>query len=121
MLAYMNREAFRRTLKTGYTWFYSRSRKTLWNKGETSGHVQKWSVSSPTATTTPCFCGSNRQALPAHRQPQLLLPQITGRGFAERGMTHGYAQRTVPDREARRHQQEGSYTCYLFQQGLIRS
>ena len=41
MLAYMNREAFRRTLKTGYTWFYSRSRKTLWNKGETSGHVQK--------------------------------------------------------------------------------
>lgn len=41
MLAYMNREAFRRSLKTGYTWFYSRSRKTLWNKGETSGHTQK--------------------------------------------------------------------------------
>ena len=41
MLAYMNRESFRRSLETGYTWFYSRSRKTLWNKGETSGHTQK--------------------------------------------------------------------------------
>ena len=37
-LAYMNRESFRKSLETGYTWFYSRSRKTLWNKGETSGH-----------------------------------------------------------------------------------
>ena len=41
MLAYMNRESFRKSLETGYTWFYSRSRKTLWNKGETSGHTQK--------------------------------------------------------------------------------
>ena len=41
MLAYMNRESFRKTLETGYTWFYSRSRQELWNKGATSGHVQK--------------------------------------------------------------------------------
>lgn len=41
MLAYMNRESFKKTLETGYTWFYSRSRKELWNKGATSGHVQK--------------------------------------------------------------------------------
>lgn len=41
MVAYMNEEALRRTLKTGTTWFYSRSRKKLWNKGETSGHVQE--------------------------------------------------------------------------------
>ena len=41
MLAYMNRESFRKTLETGYTWFFSRSRQKLWNKGETSGHVQK--------------------------------------------------------------------------------
>ncbi len=41
MLAYMNRESLAKTLETGYTWFYSRSRKTLWKKGETSGHVQK--------------------------------------------------------------------------------
>lgn len=41
MLAYMNKESLAKTLETGYTWFYSRSRQKLWNKGETSGHVQK--------------------------------------------------------------------------------
>lgn len=41
MLAYMNQESMLKTLETGYTWFFSRSRQTLWNKGATSGHVQK--------------------------------------------------------------------------------
>lgn len=41
MLAYMNKESLEKTLETGYTWFFSRSRGKLWNKGETSGHVQK--------------------------------------------------------------------------------
>ena len=41
MLAYMNRESLAKTLETGYTWFWSRSRKELWNKGATSGHLQK--------------------------------------------------------------------------------
>lgn len=41
MLAYMNRESLQKTLETGYTWFFSRSRQKLWNKGETSGHTQK--------------------------------------------------------------------------------
>ena len=41
MLAYMNRESMQKTFETGYTWFYSRSRKELWNKGATSGHLQK--------------------------------------------------------------------------------
>ena len=41
MLAYMNRESLQKTFETGYTWFYSRSRQELWNKGATSGHVQK--------------------------------------------------------------------------------
>lgn len=41
MLAYMNRESLELTIKTGYTWFFSRSRQELWNKGATSGHVQK--------------------------------------------------------------------------------
>ena len=41
MLAYMNRESLQKTFETGYTWFYSRSRQKLWNKGETSGHTQK--------------------------------------------------------------------------------
>ena len=41
MLAYMNRESLKKTLETGYTWFWSRSRQELWNKGATSGHLQK--------------------------------------------------------------------------------
>lgn len=41
MLAYMNRESVQKTLDTGMTWFFSRSRQALWNKGETSGNVQK--------------------------------------------------------------------------------
>ena len=41
MMAYTNREALSRTLETGKTWFYSRSRKQLWNKGESSGHFQE--------------------------------------------------------------------------------
>ncbi|AEB12212.1 bifunctional phosphoribosyl-AMP cyclohydrolase/phosphoribosyl-ATP diphosphatase HisIE [Marinithermus hydrothermalis] len=40
-LAYANREALERTLETGYSHFYSRSRQALWKKGETSGHVQE--------------------------------------------------------------------------------
>lgn len=41
MLAYMNRESLQKTIQSGYTWFYSRSRGELWNKGATSGHLQK--------------------------------------------------------------------------------
>nr|MDD5838368.1 phosphoribosyl-AMP cyclohydrolase [Eubacteriales bacterium] len=41
MLAYMNRESLQKTLETGYTWFWSRSRQELWNKGATSGHLQR--------------------------------------------------------------------------------
>lgn len=41
MVAYMNAESLQKTLETGQTWFYSRSRQELWHKGETSGHFQK--------------------------------------------------------------------------------
>ena len=40
MLAYMNPEAWQATLSTGKATYFSRSRQTLWTKGETSGHVQ---------------------------------------------------------------------------------
>ncbi|MBT9170009.1 MAG: Phosphoribosyl-AMP cyclohydrolase [Actinobacteria bacterium] len=40
MLAYMSRESLQKTLETGRTWFYSRSRERLWMKGESSGNYQ---------------------------------------------------------------------------------
>ena len=40
MQAYMNQESLQKTVDTGRTWFWSRSRQKLWNKGETSGHFQ---------------------------------------------------------------------------------
>lgn len=40
MLAYMNRESLAKTLETEKTWFFSRSRQELWNKGATSGNLQ---------------------------------------------------------------------------------
>ena len=41
MMAWMDRTAIERTLAEGYACYYSRSRKTYWQKGESSGHVQK--------------------------------------------------------------------------------
>jgi phosphoribosyl-AMP cyclohydrolase len=41
MVAWMNREAVRQTIETGYAHYYSRSRKKQWKKGESSGHMQK--------------------------------------------------------------------------------
>ena len=41
MLAYMNKESLQLTVQTGYTWFWSRSRQELWNKGATSGNLQR--------------------------------------------------------------------------------
>ena len=41
MLAWVNAEALRRTLESKTTWFWSRSRQEYWNKGATSGNVQK--------------------------------------------------------------------------------
>jgi phosphoribosyl-AMP cyclohydrolase len=41
MVAHMNNEALRKTIATGEAWYFSRSRNSLWRKGETSGHVQR--------------------------------------------------------------------------------
>jgi phosphoribosyl-AMP cyclohydrolase len=41
MVAYMNAEALQKTVESGDAWYFSRSRKALWHKGETSGHVQR--------------------------------------------------------------------------------
>jgi phosphoribosyl-AMP cyclohydrolase len=41
MVAHMDKDALSRTIESGEAWYYSRSRKKLWKKGESSGHVQR--------------------------------------------------------------------------------
>jgi phosphoribosyl-AMP cyclohydrolase len=41
MVAHMNKDALGKTVETGEAWYYSRSRKALWKKGEISGHTQR--------------------------------------------------------------------------------
>lgn len=41
MMAYMNKESLAKTLATGETWFWSRSRQKFWHKGESSGNIQR--------------------------------------------------------------------------------
>jgi len=54
-VGYMNEEAFRLTVATGYAMFYSRSRKKLWLKGESSGHRLAVKEISTDATATRCW------------------------------------------------------------------
>ena len=51
MVAYMNASSLAKTLETGKTWFWSRSRQKYWLKGESSGHVQ-----TVKCVTTDCDC-----------------------------------------------------------------
>lgn len=41
MMAYMNAASLERTIESGFTWYWSRSRQKFWQKGETSGHIQR--------------------------------------------------------------------------------
>jgi len=41
MMAYMNAESLKKTVESGLTWYWSRSRRKFWQKGETSGHIQR--------------------------------------------------------------------------------
>ena len=65
MLAYMNRESFIKSIVTQTTWFWSRSRKELWNKGQTSGNIQIIKEIDMTATVMHCFLRFSRKDLPA--------------------------------------------------------
>jgi phosphoribosyl-AMP cyclohydrolase len=66
MLAYMNLESLSLTIKSGYTWFYSRSRKKLWKKGETSGNVQKVVTITPDCDDDTLLIKVNQKGVACH-------------------------------------------------------
>jgi phosphoribosyl-ATP pyrophosphohydrolase/phosphoribosyl-AMP cyclohydrolase len=122
MLAYMNREALALTLKTGMTHFYSRSRQTLWQKGETSGHTQ-------TVVSVRLDCDGDalivevEQVGPACHTGEVscFFRRAEGRRLvhAAAGATGAVLDRVygvIRDRKA--HPVDGSYVAALFAAGL---
>lgn len=115
MQAYMNLEAYEKTLETGYAHYYSRSRQKLWKKGEESGHLQEV-VSVSLDCDGDCVLLRVRQTGAAcHRGNYSCFFNTVKEGGAGAEML-GRLQRVVEDRRDR--PEEGSYTCYLFEKGV---
>jgi len=121
MLAYMNEESLTKTLGTGHTHFWSRSRQELWHKGETSGHFQKVKRISLDCDGdallvqveqegAACHTG-NRSCFytEAHKVPEATRPISD---------TLGSLMRVIHSRHT--DMPEGSYTTTLFRDGLDR-
>ena len=116
MQAYMNEEALRETLRTGYAHYYSRSRKTLWKKGETSGHVQKV-ISAAFDCDRHCLLLQIEQTGAAcHTGNRSCFFQTKIAGERAGAVFLGELARVVKDRKE--HPAEGSYTSYLFEKGI---
>jgi phosphoribosyl-ATP pyrophosphohydrolase/phosphoribosyl-AMP cyclohydrolase len=123
MLAYMNQESLQRTLDTGETWFWSRTRGDLWHKGATSGNTQRavevrYDCDADTllvlAKPAGPACHTGRQSCFYRRLPQ-----------AGPGGEPPSFRRVLPDLEAvirdrKVNPRPGSYTCELFDAGLPR-
>ena len=122
MLAYMNAESLNRTLETGETWFWSRSRAQLWHKGETSGNTQR---------VVNVLLDCDGDALVVRVDPAGPACH-TGQTSCFHNAIHaaGEAQQVTEDlgdvlsalyaliEERKRERPQGSYTTYLFDQGL---
>ncbi len=129
MLAYMNKESLTKTVETGVTWFYSRSRHSLWQKGETSGHVQKvqdiyYDCDADTLlieveqTGADCHEGTlscfSRKLGETEIESELLVDTSKIYGQSLSGVLHELYH-IINDRKL--NPKEGSYTTYLFEKG----
>jgi len=128
-LAYMNAESLRRTLETNETWFWSRSRASLWHKGETSGNKQRVVAISldcdhdalrvlvvpagPACHTGAQTCFHNELQEPSKESSTEAGPESSK---ADLGEVLSRLYGLIESRK--RERPEGSYTTYLFDQGL---
>ncbi len=118
MQAYMNEEAFLKTLETGEAHYYSRSRKKLWHKGEESGHFQK-------VVAIYADCDNDSLLLEVDQVGGIACHTGNRSCFFNLIKTFGdkpgnvrtlrVLNDTIKDRAA--HPQEGSYTNYLLDKG----
>jgi phosphoribosyl-ATP pyrophosphohydrolase/phosphoribosyl-AMP cyclohydrolase len=123
MLAYMNQASLARTLETGETWFWSRSRNELWHKGATSGNTQRvvevrYDCDADTLLlrVEPAgpACHTQRHSCFYRRLPDGI--EVSVEPPASGVLAH--LEAVIQDRKA--HPRPGSYTCQLFDAGLPR-
>ena len=119
MLAYMNQEAFSATLATGRMTYFSRSRQTLWVKGETSGHFQ-YVKSLKLDCDKDTLLAHVKQIGPACHtgNPTCFFTTLAEKEYRETNPLKVFEEeyRVILDRKA--HPKEGSYTNYLFDKGI---
>jgi len=117
-LAYMNKESLEKTLETGETWFYSRSRQELWHKGATSGNTQAVVSIKYDCDQDALLVLVNPQGPACHTGA---VSCFSG-GVTERNTELSDLQilaaleKVILDREKER--PEGAYTTYLFEKGV---
>ena len=122
MVAYMNEEAYNMTLETGRMTYYSRSRQSLWIKGETSGHFQyvralygdcdmDTLLARVVQIGAACHTGSHSCFF-----NRVSEPRMAGRRASSTGDVLREDYQTIIDR--RDNPKEGSYTNYLFDKGI---
>lgn len=116
MLAWMNRDSLQKTLDTGETWFWSRSRTQLWHKGETSGHVQKVRSLRYDCDSDALLIGVEQLGdIACHTGERSCFHQIEAEVVPPPADTLSQLFRVICDR--RDNPVESSYTCKLLAAG----
>jgi phosphoribosyl-ATP pyrophosphohydrolase/phosphoribosyl-AMP cyclohydrolase len=117
MVAYMNKEALQKTVKTNETWFYSRSRQKLWHKGEISGNIQKVKEIKYDCDGDTLLVLVEQKGVACHTGKYSCFFNDILKGDSMPGFGIINKLRSViKDRKEKR--PEGSYTAYLFDEGL---
>jgi phosphoribosyl-ATP pyrophosphohydrolase/phosphoribosyl-AMP cyclohydrolase len=117
-LAYMNRESLDKTLETGETWFFSRSRQELWHKGETSGNTQKVVSVNYDCDQDALLVLVNPKGPACHTGAVSCFSERVFEGATTLADYQILAslEKVIVDRE--RERPEGAYTTYLFDKGV---
>ncbi|WP_418895860.1 bifunctional phosphoribosyl-AMP cyclohydrolase/phosphoribosyl-ATP diphosphatase HisIE [Sporosarcina cyprini] len=115
MLAYMNEESIRQTVETGETWFYSRSRQELWNKGATSGNKQLVKNLSVDCDKDTVLIQVDALGPACHTgEETCFFTPVSGEPKARNILLE-----LSEEIQGRRNNPiEGSYTSYLFREGI---
>ncbi len=116
MMAWMNRASLQKTLETGRTWFWSRSRQELWPKGETSGHVQRIkAVRYDCDSDALLFTVEQVGDIACHTGERSCFHQVDGGKTAPLADTLSQVFAVIRDRQ--QNPSPESYTCQLFEGG----